>query len=187
MTRETAPKGGSPILPARTTKAQDTSDLDQARALLDSPPDVLARLWQKVDALAKHRAIDPELRRDILRVANRIAPELAEEIEGELDIATPAAVLEAHPELIVDRPALGAFPSADNITAPSIEDWFREDPRRLRAYVLEAYRFGSDEKIVVQSVLEFAYKLGIDLALAKDIVTHALIDARARHDEAVAR
>jgi hypothetical protein len=36
-------------------------------------------------------------------------------------------------------------------------------------------------------VLEFAYKLGIDLALAKDIVTHALIDARAHHDEAVAR
>ncbi len=165
-----------------------TVDVDQARALLAGPPDVLANLWLKVDSLWRHRQIDPELRRDILRVAAKVAPELVAKLERELDEAVPAAVLEAHfNELIEDRPTLGAFPSASNITAPSIEAWFVEDPRRLRGLVLEAYRFTSDERAIVQSVLGFAYKLGIDLAMAKDIVTHALIDARARHDEAVAR
>jgi hypothetical protein len=182
--------GPTPRAFAKTdpTKGKITSD-GRAQTLLDGDHvDAIEKLWQEVTDLWRHRRVDVELRTDILRVAAKVSPELVDQLERELDVATPAAVLEAHPELIEDRPALGAFPSAEHLDgAPSVEDWYVADPRRLRAYVLEAYRFGSDEKVVVQSVLEFAYKLGIDLALAKDIVTHALIDARAHHDEAVAR
>ncbi len=187
MTRQRAPESA----PYQTglgssDQGQNTSDLDQARALLASPPDVLARIFEIVDALARHRKIDPELRVDILRVAEHVAPGLVEQLEEELDIATPGVVLEAHwHELIEDRPALAAFPRADNITAPSIEDWFREDPRRLRGLVFEAYRFSTDEKLIVAGVLELAFRIGIDRQLAVDITTHALIDAR--HHEAVAR
>jgi len=182
--------GSAPRALAKTnpTKGKVTRDLDQARAILASPPDVLARIFEIVDALARHRKIDPELRVDILRVAEHVAPGLVEQLECELDIATPAAVLEAHQaELIEDKPTLGAFPSPDKMSAPSVEQWFVEDPKRLRGLVLESYRFGGDEKLIVEAAVGFAYRLGIDLRLATDVVRHALIDARARHDEAVAR
>lgn len=106
MTRQRAPESA----PYQTglgssDQGQNTSDLDQARALLASPPDVLARIFEIVDALARHRKIDPELRVDILRVAEHVAPGLVEQLEEELDIATPGVVLEAHwHELIEDRP-----------------------------------------------------------------------------------
>ncbi len=207
-TRSDAP-GPTPEALAKTvpTEANDTSaadyvaslfddairrnehtDIDQARAILDSDPDILERLWQKVDDLAKHRRIDPELRADILRVAEQIDPALAEQLERELDLAAPAVVLAAHEdELVPNRPTVGAFPPADNITAPSIEDWFREDPTRLRGLVLEASRFTTDEKLVVEGVLELAFRIGIDRQLAVDVTTHALIDSRTRRSEAVAK
>ena len=40
-------------------------DLDQARALLDGPPEGVEKLWSKVNDLAQHRRIDPELSRDL--------------------------------------------------------------------------------------------------------------------------
>ena len=161
-------------------------DLDQARAVLDADPDVLARLWEKVDALAKHRKIDPELRADILRVAGRIDPDLVGQLKRELDEAVPAAVLEAHAsELIEDRLTLGAFPSPAKLEGASLEDWLRQDPRRLRGVVFEVAQFCADDRRVVESVLQLAENLEIDLRLAVDVVGYALRDAR--HPQAIAQ
>ncbi len=176
MTRETAPEGGSQISSPETIE----DDLTRARTLLDGQHlDAIETLWRQVDALWRHRRIDPELRADILRVATRIAPELVEQIEVELDIATPAVVLEAHfNELIEDRPTLGAFPTQNTLEAPSVEEWLKADPTRLRGVVLEMCRFTRNDRQVVTAVITLAERLGIALELAKDVVTHALIDAR---------
>jgi hypothetical protein len=97
----------------------------------------------------------------------------------------PAVVLAAHEdELVPNTVALGAFPSPDNMSAPSIEAWFCEDPRRLRGLALEVSRFTGDNKVIATSVLEFASAVGIDLAVARDILIHVLLDIR---HEAVAR
>jgi hypothetical protein len=161
-------------------------DIEQARALLDAGPDVLAQLWLKVDALAKHRKVDPELRGAILNMAAKIDPSLVAQTERELDEAVPAAVLEAHQaELVEDRPALGAFPRRDTLNTPTADEWLREDPRRLRGVALEAGRFCCDNRSVAQGVLQLAENLGIDLQLAGDIVAQALIDSR--HHSAVAK
>jgi hypothetical protein len=160
--------------------------VEQARALLDADPAVLARLWEKVDALAQHRKVDAELRAAILRVAAKVAPDSIAQIEHELDEAIPAVVLEAHKaELIPNRPALGAFPTKDRLAGCSIEDWLRADPLRLRGVALEAGRFCCDNRSVAQGVLQLAENLGIDLQLAGDIVAQALIDSR--HHSAVAK
>ncbi len=154
-------------------------DLDQARAVLDGPPGPLEALWAKIDALAKHRKIQPELRRDILRVAEKVDPALAERLEDELDEAVPAAVLEAHAhELIEDRPSLGAFPRRDTLEAPTVAEWLREDPRRLRGVVFEMARFCRDNRRVAEGALSLAEALGIDGHLAADITGYALRDAR---------
>jgi hypothetical protein len=161
-------------------------DLDVARALLAAPYDVLARVWERLDALAKHRKIDFELRRRILRVAEKVAPTLVEQLELELDVAAPAAVLAAHQtELIPDRPALGAFPAASKMTAPSIDAWIIEDPTRLRGVVAEVARFCKDDRRVVESVLVLADQLGIDQHLAGSIIGPALRDVR--HPKAAAQ
>jgi hypothetical protein len=161
-------------------------NLDQARAVLDADPDVLARLWEKVDALAKHRKIDPELRADILRVAGRIDPDLVGQLKRELDEAVPAAVLEAHAhELIEARLTLGAFPSSTKLEGANLEDWLRRDPRRLRGVVFEVAQFCADDRRVVESVLQLAESLEIDLQLAVDVVGYALRDAR--HPQAIAQ
>jgi hypothetical protein len=113
-------------------------DLYQERTILDAPPGVLEALWQKVNDLAKHRKIQPELRRSILRVAAQVDPTLAEQISRELDEAVPGAVIEAHQdELIPNKPTLGAFPSPAKLEGASLEGWLREDPRRLRGVVFE--------------------------------------------------
>jgi hypothetical protein len=155
------------------------SDLDQARTILDAPPGVLEALWSRVNELAKHRRIDPQLRSDLLRVAEQIDPDLVPRLKLELDIATPAAVLEAHAsELIANQVTLGAFPVSTRLEGATVEDWLREDPRRLRGVVFETARFSADDQRVVESVLGLAHSLGIDLKLAADIVGHALRDAR---------
>jgi len=161
-------------------------DVDQARALLAAPPEVLEQLWQKVDALAQHRKVDPELRKDILRVAKRVCPALGAQLEREFDVAVPAAVLEAHQhELIENRPALGAFPRRDTIEAPTAAEWLTEDPRRLRGVVFEIARFTKDDRLVAESAVKLADTLGIELHLAGDIIAAALRDAR--HPQAVAQ
>jgi hypothetical protein len=166
--------------------ARETPDLDQARAVLAGPPEILARLWETVDELWRHRQIDPELRRDILRVAAKVGPDLVAQLEDELDEVVPAAVLEAHAhELIPNRAALGAFPRRDSIEAPTASEWLTEDPLRLRNVTLEIARFSKDDRLVAESVLGLAELLGIDPDLAVDVVTHGLIDAR--HPAAVAR
>ena len=186
MTRESAPKGAPQNDTVSTTCEDFTSDLDQARALLAAPADVLARLFEKVEALHRHRRIDRELRRDILRVAGRIDPALVEQLKLELDEATPAAVLEAHQaELIPDRPALGAFPRRDTLEAPTVDKWLREDPRRLGGVVHEVARFCRDDRRVVESVLALAESLGLNLHLAADIIGCALRDTR--HPQAAAQ
>ena len=97
-------------------------------------------------------------------------------------------MLEAHEdELIPDRPTLGAFPSASNITAPSIEGWLREDPTRLRGVTFEVARFTKDDRAVATAVLTLANTLEIDLKLASDITAHTIIDIHAaRNNAAVA-
>jgi hypothetical protein len=202
MTSATALSGGSTVRSAAAAAAAAAEiagelgssidqlggygDLDKARAVLDAPLEVLEALWQKVDDLAKHGKIQPELRRSILRVAAQVDPGLVEQLKHELDEATPSAVLEAHEaELVADRLTLGAFPVLGRLTAPSIGAWLREDPRRLRGMLGEASRFGADDRRVVESVLQLAKDAGIDLTLAGDVVSHALMDAR--RPEAVAR
>lgn len=214
VTRETAHAGGSQIFPVRSIDSNDSrlapavlddaavdfvaeelgvvvdhkgyADLAQARAILDAPPAVLEALWQKVTDLAKHRRIDPGLRSDILRVAEQVDPDLVEQLKHEMDEAVPSAVLEAHQdELIPDRLTLGAFPMAGKLPAPSIEEWLREDPRRLRGVLIEASRFCRDDRQLVESTLQLAKDVGIDLKLAADVVSHALMDAR--QPQAVAR
>jgi hypothetical protein len=161
-----------------------SAGLDQARAVLDAPPEVLERLWQTVSALAAHRKVDPELRRDLLRVAAKVAPNLVPQIKKELDEAVPSAVLEAHQDqLVLDRPSLGAFPRRDTLEAPTVDEWLKEDPRRLRGVVLEVARFCGDDRLVVESVLGLAETLGVDGHLAADIIGYALRDAR--HPQAV--
>ena len=159
-------------------KAHD--DLALARALLaPGEHDLMQRVWERVNVLAEHRKIDPELRRRILRVAEKVAPTLVEQLKLELDTATPRVVLEAHAsELIPDRPALGAFPAADKLTAPSIDAWIIEDPTRLRGVVVEVARFCKDDRRVVESVLVLADQLGIDQRLAGSIIGPALRDVR---------
>ena len=161
-----------------TTGEKDSTS--QARALLDDPdPNAIARLWEQVEDIWRHRRIDPELRADILRVAAKIDPALVEQLEREMDKAVPSAVLSAHQaELIPDQEALGAFPRSDKLTAPSIDTWLVEDPLRLRGVVLEACRFCRDDRLVVTAVMQLAERLCIDLELAKGVVCHALIDAR---------
>jgi hypothetical protein len=156
------------------------ADLDQARTILDAPPGVLEALWAKVDALAKHRKIDPGLRRDILRVAEQVDPTLAEQLKRELDGAVPAVVLAAHEDQLIppQLPALGAFPAATKLEGASLEDWLRDDPRRLRGVVFEVAQFCSDDQRVAEGVLSLAHTLGIDLRRATDVVGHALLDAR---------
>jgi hypothetical protein len=169
-----------------TTEHKNDGELDRARIILESPPDVLALLFEKVDALARHRKIDPELRAAIVRVAEGVDPDLAGQLARQLDEVTPAAVLAGHArDLIEDRPSLGAFPAQDRLPDSSIENWLREDPRRLRGVTLEVCRFNSDNRLVVEGVLQLAEALGIELRLAGDIVGSALRDAR--HPEAVAR
>jgi hypothetical protein len=167
------------------TAPRTATDLDQDRALLAAPADVLARLFEMTEALAKHRRIDPQLRRDIVRVAEKVAPALVEQLERELDEATPAAVLEAHEhELIEDRPALGAFPRRDTLAAPLLAEWLTEDPTRLRGVVYEVGRFCKDDRRVVETVLALAEQLGIDGHLAANIIGCALRDTRHPHQAA---
>ena len=154
--------------------------------MLDGPPGALEALWAKVEELARHRKIQPELRRDILRVVEQVAPDLVPQLKRELDEAVPAAVLEAHAhELIEDRATLGAFPRRDTIEALTAGEWLKEDPRRLRGVLFEACRFSKDDRAVVEGVLQLAENVGIDLRLAGDIVGAALRDAR--HPQAVAQ
>jgi hypothetical protein len=161
------------------TSDESTADLDQARVLLAAPPDVLARLFEMTEALARHRRIDPELRRRLLHVAEKFDPALVEQLALELDAATPAAVLEAHAhELIPDLPALGAFPRRDTLEAPTVGEWLKENPRRLRGVVLESCRFCQDDRRVVEGALQLAKDVGIELRLAGDIIGPALRDAR---------
>jgi hypothetical protein len=163
------------VVAAETKAAQDR---DLARQLLAAEPDVLARLWEKVNALAEHRRIDRGLRDDLLRVAGRLDPALATQLERELDEFLPAVVLAAHAdELIEDRP-LGAFPRRDSVEAPTVEEWLIEDPRRLRGVVREVARFCTDDRRVVESVLALAESLGIDPRVAGDIIGPALRDVR---------
>ncbi len=178
--------GPTPGAPAKTNPSGD--DLtSEARALLDSEPDVLCRLWEKVDDLWRHRRVDAGLRADILRVAAKVSPELVERLEQELDVATPAAVLEAYEhELIEDRPTIGAFPRPEMVLeVPGPGEWTASDPRRLRAIVFEVALFCKDDQRVAESVLGLAQMLGINLELAAGIVGHALLDVH--HSQAAVR
>jgi hypothetical protein len=123
-----------------------------------------------------------------LRAAAKFGPELVGQIEHELDFAVPSVVLGAHEhELVLNTVALGAFPSPLNMSAPSIEDWLREDPTRLRGVTFEVAQFSKDDRVVATSVLTLAKALEIDLKLAGDVVAHALIDIHAaRNNAAVA-
>jgi hypothetical protein len=139
-----------------------------------------------LDAEWQQRRIDPELRAAILRVAAKVAPDSIAQIEHELDEAIPAVVLEARQaELVENRPTLGAFPRRDTLSAPTADEWLREDPLRLRGVVFEACRFSDNDRQVAEGAVKLADSLGIDLRLAGDIIGAALRDAR--HPQAVAQ
>jgi hypothetical protein len=155
--------GASPV--GGETKAPDEL-LDAARALLAAPSAIEA-LWARVNDLNEHRKLDPELRKALLRLAEKIS------LAGHFT------------ELVEDKPAMGAFPRRDSMEAPTVEEWLREDPRRLRGVTLEIARFSSDDRVVAEAVLSLAEAVGIDQRLAIDVTAHALRDAR--QHRAVAR
>jgi hypothetical protein len=157
-----------------------------AARLLELPADDLCAVVDRAEAIRAHRSIDPDLRSDVLRAvdravaAGRLPAARANLVRAELDHSTPAAVLEAHAdELIEDRPTLGAFPRArEGVEAPNLDEWLRSDPRRLGNVVREAIRFGGDLKSAVAAILAEADRLGIDPDVADEIVTSALRDSR---------
>jgi|GEM_PF-2373485 hypothetical protein len=170
---------GDRALPA-DAEATAPNDLALVRAVLAAPPEVAARLFEKCEALWRHRRLDPELRGDLVRVAERIDPALAKQITAELDVATPATVLEAHAsDLIKDElPALGGFPRRDIPEVSGPGEWIASDPRRLWGIVFEIARFTSDDRLIAESALGLAQTLGIDGHVAADIIGYALRDAR---------
>lgn len=104
---------------------------------------------------ALRRTIDHALR------LKRLSEAQAAEIRAALDEVPPAAVLASYDrELIEDRPALGAFPRSDFMPAPDVDQWFHDDPRRLKGVLHEAACFG-DVGRAVEAAVDLAERLGI--------------------------
>ena len=72
------------------------------------------------------------------------------------------------------RPALGAFPRRDTPDAPSVDQWLRDDPRRLAGVIVEAARFTDDLKCIVVGVTNLADRVGIDEEEADKIIAAAI-------------
>lgn len=161
-------------------------DDELAARLLELEPGRLCQVVDKAGRIREHRAIQPELRADVLRAvdrsveAGRIGAAGADLIRAELDHATPAAVLEAHSaELIPDRPLGGAFPrQRPGVEPVDLDVWLRADPQRLGGLVREARRFSADLTAIATAILELADALGIDEATADAVVGSALKDDR---------
>jgi hypothetical protein len=163
-----------------TRHAAEADEL--AARLLDLPADDLLNVVDRAAQIREHRALDPTLRPDVLRavdravVAGRLDETEAAAIRSELDEARASVVLEANAStLIEDRPTPGAFPRArEDTEPPDLDAWLRSDPRRLGGIVAEAARFSLDLKAVAAEVLALADRLGIDEAVADDVVVAAL-------------
>ncbi len=152
-----------------------------------------------VGRLREHQAIDPNLRRDILRrtdeavLCGRITVAQAEQIRAELDEAVPAAVLEAHwkrltPTRLLTQPALGsyrrAFPRRERVVDQTPSEWIAQDPERLRGVVAEAARFCNDWKRIVETATVVADSAGIPEELADPIIADAVRRLREERGDA---
>ncbi|MFZ0059395.1 MAG: hypothetical protein WAL35_05050 [Acidimicrobiales bacterium] len=167
----------------------DAEPDELAARLLELSADDLLNVVGRAEEIWRHRAVDPALRAAVLQAieravgAGRLPAARANLVRAELDHSTPAAVLEAHADaLIEDRPTIGAFPRVrEGVEPPNLDDWLREDPRRLGRIVDEAARFRFDLKAVAAEVLALADTLGVDEALADQIVADALRSVAGRN------
>jgi hypothetical protein len=99
-----------------------------------------------------------------------------EAVEANADPATTAAFYERR--LVIDRPALGAFPPRNGAEAYTVATWYRQKPGRLAGFVVEASRFGLDERLVLERVAEYAASLGIVDHVAEAAITEGLRQVR---------
>jgi hypothetical protein len=95
-----------------------------------------------------------------------------EAVEANADPETVAALYERR--LVVDRPAIGAFPRRNEAETYTAAEWFRQKPSRLAGFVVEASRFSSDERLVIGQVAEYAASLGIADDIAEAAITEGL-------------
>lgn len=169
MTRGSAPRKGASSIDAHQ------HDRDQTTASAMSPGEV-ELLWQEHERLHLLRTADPEARRAIRDRLPSLPPELAAEIEAELEQVRPAVVLHAHwKELVLDRPALGAFPRRDTLAAPIAAEWLGEDPGRLVWVVREMARFGHpDWHRIAEAVAAIADGADIAEAVADPLIAGAI-------------
>ncbi len=149
---------------------------------LDNVADI-DRLWHELKRAHELRTADPELRHNIEKAITvaldrgAITEEQATEIDLMLESCVPGAVLEAWwKELIpnLDRATIGAFPRRECEPAPNLDQWFRDDPTRLRGVMHEASRFTNDLKRIAAVALDIADKLGIPEDVADQIVADEL-------------
>ena len=142
--------------------------------------DDVARVWAEMQLRHAAREAAPELHAAIARKVDealaegRLSEARAAEIRADLDRAHPRAVLLGfYRELVPDRPALGAFPRAHREPV-DLDAWYREDPLRLAAIVVEMRRFTSDLPRIVEAVLDIADRAGVPADVADSVVTDAL-------------
>ena len=154
--------------------------------------DVVA-LWERVQRVKRSRT-DPEgqaLGRVIIGralAARRIDPETAQSARAELEEYGLSVLLagrwrELTPAAVLNRPTVGyyrsAFPRRRNPRqAPDIDQWYRDDPRRLIAYMGEVARFTTDEERVLRVAADFAEQLGIPDPVAEEVLADGLRSVR---------
>jgi len=143
-------------------------------------PDEVLRLWEYVRRQRALQNVDPELREALLGRCALIAPELAATICAELEVAAPAAVLEAHwQEMIPNVAAIGAFraarqsPKGQSLRGATAA-WIREDPARLAQIVRRTAAATDNIRIVAEVAFEAAEEAGISSRDAKPVIVEAL-------------
>jgi hypothetical protein len=164
-----------PALPApaaRAVRGKVVIDLDDA--------DSIARAWSEIERVLAVRATDPELRvalasaTDRALAAGRIDEATADRIRAELDEATPAVVLEAHSdELIEDRPLGEVSPPPTRpviLVADELRARLRENPGNLRHVVAFARGITTDTRHLVELSLAVSDAAGIDRDVAEKII-----------------
>ncbi len=162
-----------------------TIDLDDA--------DSIARGWAAAERVLTIRAVDPELRRDVVRLLPLLDDETRAEIERLIDEVPPLTILRepslfealvaanhrghgpgcmACPE--ASRSPIGALPRPEPPKIDTAADYRRDPARYLWSVVALAVRVTSNRRRVVESCLAVATAVGIDHEAAERIVLESL-------------
>jgi hypothetical protein len=165
------------------TSSIDSYHFDEDEAVVR---EVLDDLWAKAETL---RQVDWISEAQVLaEIASLFSAQLragserdsfrrwVEAVEANADPATLAALYERR--LVIDRPALGAFPRRNGAEAYTVAGWYRQKPGRLAGFVVEASRFGLDERLVLEKVAEYAASLEIADHVAEAAIAEGLRQVR---------